>query len=188
MRSIGIKDTGFTAFYVLAVHHENSHEIDAVSVRSLRRWSSDAVACIDAKLMRFNAPLFFFRAGLVALQSAPTCKEFLTKLAWRWWYPTRVQTNAPFRREVRCSPGTANALCGELVSDCRFQRWNCCDVDVGSDHRLWGICHVAYRPNQTTNCLPRLQSNPTIGWLLQNLVHKSHVLVIKNWRRWVQRN
>ena len=58
MRSIGIKDAGFAALDIFTAHHKDGYKMNAIAMGTLRRGSTDAIGCINAKLMRLDTPFF----------------------------------------------------------------------------------------------------------------------------------
>src|SRR5690606_12804627 len=56
LRTVGLEHARFTAPDVLAPHHQDGDEVDAVPVRALGRRPTDAARGVDAELVRLDVP------------------------------------------------------------------------------------------------------------------------------------
>ena len=53
-----LKHTRFTALDMVAIDQHHRYKIDAIAMRALGRGPTDTISGVNAKLMRFDEPLF----------------------------------------------------------------------------------------------------------------------------------
>ena len=53
---VDVKNTGFAAFYAVALHHQHHNKVHTVAVRAFRGRPANAACGVNTKLVRFNVP------------------------------------------------------------------------------------------------------------------------------------